>query len=97
MTAMISEVYDALRAAGAPEELSKAAAQAVIPAEQAATKADITGLKADIEGLRSELKADLRTSAAEMKSELYRALWLQGGAIVATLAGFGTMLRIWTP
>ena len=61
-----------------------------------ATKADIetlrTETKADIEALRAETKADIAALRAETKIErealradLYRALWIQGGAIVAIL------------
>ena len=57
-----------------------------------ATKADLAELRAGLEGLRMETKADLETHRAETKADiaslradLYRALWIQGGAIVAIL------------
>ena len=37
---------------------------------------------------RLATKADL----AELRADLYRALWIQGGAIVAIIAGFVTIL-----
>jgi hypothetical protein len=43
MTTMITEVYDAFRAAGTPEAEAKAAAQAVLAVEQAATESDLKG------------------------------------------------------
>lgn len=52
MTTMISEVYNAFRKAGVPDEDAEAAAKAVLPAEQAATKTDLTVAVAE---LRSEM------------------------------------------
>ena len=37
-------------------------------------------------------KADLKANLAEFRADLYRALWIQGGAIVAIIAGFVTIL-----
>jgi len=44
---MITELYDALRAAGAPEEKARAAAQA-LSEESLATKADIARLEREL-------------------------------------------------
>lgn len=49
MTTMITEVYDAFRAAGTPEAEAKAAAQAVLAVERAATKSDLKGEIAELE------------------------------------------------
>ena len=38
MTTMITEVYDAFKAAGVPDDTAKAAAKAVLPGEQVATR-----------------------------------------------------------
>ena len=48
---MISEVYDAVRAAGVPDDKARAAAEA-LSSENLATKADINGLKTT-QGLHS--------------------------------------------
>ena len=48
MTTMITEVYDAFKAAGVPDDTAKAAAKAVLPAEQAATKTDLIELKIEL-------------------------------------------------
>lgn len=37
-------------------------------------------------------KADLQAGLATLRADLYRALWIQGGAIVAIIAGFVTIL-----
>lgn len=50
MTAINKELYDALVAAGAPEDKASAAAATVKPAEDLATGADLANLKADIRG-----------------------------------------------
>ena len=47
MSMMVSEVYDALVAAGAPEDKARAAAIAVSE-EQLATKRDISEIKAEL-------------------------------------------------
>ncbi len=48
-----------------------------------ATKADLqTGL------------ADLRTGLAELRADLYRALWLLGGSIVAAVAGLLAIVQV---
>jgi hypothetical protein len=48
MTTMITEVYEAFKAAGVPEDAAKAAASSMLPSEQAATKTDIAQLRAEI-------------------------------------------------
>ena len=45
MGVMVSEVYDALLAAGAPEDKARAAAESIPISEHLATKQDITALE----------------------------------------------------
>ncbi len=45
MGVMVSEVYDALLAAGAPEEKARAAAESIPISEHLATKQDISALE----------------------------------------------------
>jgi len=49
-------------------------------------KSDFSGLRSEFSELRSEFKADL----ASLEARMYRALWIQGGAIVAIV----TALRL---
>ena len=64
------------------------------------TKADNAGLrtetKADIADLRTECRtefANLRTDIADLRADMFRALWIQGGALAALiLALAGLML-----
>lgn len=95
MTMIIAEVYDAFREAGVSDEKAKAAARAVIGLEHAATKSDITDLRAETKSDIALLRSDLRSGLAELKAEIYRALWIQGGAIITILAGIGTLLKVW--
>ena len=68
-----------LKAAGfEPEQAEALAAQLRFAA--GADHADLA-TKADIEALRAETKADIEA----LRADLYRALWIQGGAIVAIL------------
>ena len=67
-----------LEAAGVERKQAEAHAEALRRAatadrDELATKADLTELRADLAGLRTDL---------------YRALWIQGGAIVAILTAF---------
>ena len=39
-------------------------------------------------------KADLRTGLADLRADLYRALWLLGGSIVAAVAGLLAIVQI---
>lgn len=60
---------------------------------RAEVKADIEGLraggKADVTALRGEVKADI----ASLRADMFRALWIQGGALAALiLALAGLML-----
>ena len=62
MSAMVAELYDALRKAGVEEQLAKDAARAVLGADartDLATRADILALKAEVKADLSEVKVDL--------------------------------------
>ena len=76
----------ALEAAGVERSQAETIASAIARNGELATKHDVRGLKSDISGLKSEFKADL----ANLEARMYRALWMQGGAIVAIL----TALRL---
>ena len=81
----------------------RAATKADITELRAATKADITELraatKADIADLRATTKTDisgLKADIADLRSELYRALWLQAAGIVGVLSAAGALLKVWS-
>ena len=80
------EAARALEAAGVDRRQAEAHAEALRQAatadrDELATKADLAALKADLAALE-----------ARMTANLYRALWFQGGAIIAIL----TALRFLT-
>ena len=61
---------------------------------QTATKGDIAELKVEMVELRAgtvELRAEMKADIARLRADMFRALWLQGGALatlILTLAGF---------
>ncbi len=77
MTIIVKELRDALVEAGATYEKADAAAAAVVAIEHAATKQDITSLKSDI---------------AELKAEIYRAMWVQTGVIIGAVVALIKLL-----
>ena len=62
MTTMITEVYDALRSAGADEQKARAAAEAIAAHQRDAT----------------ELRTEIRTEFADIRSELKLLKWMMG-------------------
>ncbi|MGH2602627.1 MAG: integrase [Gammaproteobacteria bacterium] len=64
MSTMIREIYEALKAAGVPDEQASAAAEAVAPKGEVATKTDIA------DDLRTEFAA-LRTDFAVLRGEVW--------------------------
>ena len=80
---MTSTTFDALRAARDLEAAGVERKQAEVFADvlrQAATAdRDELATKTDLAGLRADLAA--------VEGRIYRALWIQGGALVAILAG----------
>ena len=75
----LSAVQD-LEAAGIERKHAEAIAKVVNHGdERAATKADL-------ETVATALDARMTTLEARMTATLYRALWIQGGAVIAILA-----------
>ena len=56
MSQIITEIYEAFRAAGVDDAMAKAAAGALAGREELASKADIAEVKAEIAELRADLK-----------------------------------------
>ena len=72
MSHLVTEVYEAFRAAGVDDPTAKAAARAIPLAHEVATRSDIECVRREI---------------AEFKADIYRALWLQGlGIVTVTVA-----------
>ena len=78
MSIMVTEVYEALVSAGAPEDKAKAAAGAIPIARDLATKQDLadlrTELKQDIAGVKQEI--------SDVKSDLKIMKFVYGPAVL---------------
>ncbi|MDE0063896.1 MAG: integrase [Gammaproteobacteria bacterium] len=61
MSAIVKEVYDALRSAGVSDEQATAAAKAVPLADNLATRADIDALRAEMKVLELRMTIKLFT------------------------------------
>ena len=85
MTIVTMEVFEALVQAGVPKAQAEAAAHAIITRQEAkqilATKEDLAVMREDFLNLRSEL---------------YRAMMIQTGAIVTILGGLISVLAIFS-
>ena len=97
MTTMIAEIYDALVAAGSPEEKARAAAEAIAGYEDFRERfvrldGDISEVKRDISELKrdmSELKrdvGDLRERATVVERDLFLMKWMLGLVLAFQLA-----------
>jgi len=76
----------ALEAAGVERSQAETIASAIAHTDELATKQDIRALKSDFSGLQSDfsgLRSEFKTDLASLEARMYRALWIQGGAIVA--------------
>ena len=89
---MNATTFDALAAARDLEAagFERRQAEALAESMRNAAAADLGTLatKADLNVLRTATKADLaelRSDISGLESRMYRALWIQGGAIVAIL------------
>jgi hypothetical protein len=82
VTQLVSELYDALRAAGINDDLAKAAARAVLAAEDK----DQLATKADVNDLRLAMKADLADLKAELTWRIVIAMSLQT-AVFSAIVG----------
>ena len=82
------EMYDAFRAAGVSDAQAKAAAAAVPATRDIATGRDLSELSASL----AERFAGVEKQIAALRSEMYRALWLQAGAIVTVVVALVKLL-----
>lgn len=84
MSLIVSEVYDALVAAGAPEEKARAAAAAIPVVESFATKDDIAGIRQDLTALKLANKDDIEGLKHEI-AVLKLAIFSFAPAVLALL------------
>ena len=75
-----------LEAAGIERKHAEAIAKVVNHGdERAATKADLEAATTALDARMTNLEASMTALEARMTATLYRALWIQGGAIIAIL------------
>ena len=85
---MAASTFDALAAARALKAAGMEAGPAEAVAGQIRTAADQLRDVVDADRDTLATKADLAVLRAEIRADLYRALWIQGGAFVAIFGGF---------
>ncbi len=93
MTTMIAEVYDALREAGASEQRSRAAAEALASYEDRFVGIDrrfdtvdrrMDDLEREIKSTKAELRGEIRDSKTEVKGDIRLLQW-QFGLLIAAI------------
>ena len=85
MTTMIAEIYDALIAAGSPEDKARKAAEAMAGFDAyehrfVRVETDIAELKRDVAGLKQDM--------AEVKRDLFLLKWMMGFLLAFQIAMF---------
>ena len=80
----------ALEAAGVERSQAETIASAIAHTGELATKHDFRALKSDFFGLKSDF-ASLKADLSNLEARMYRALWIQGGAIVGIIAALNLL------
>jgi len=104
---MPSEDFDTLAAARDLQAAGVAPvhAEAIVTSVSRATSGLLTESRFEtaIEGLRTELRSEFRERRAymdqrlaELKGEIYRYLWVQGGSIVVILSSLYMLAETWS-
>ena len=81
----------ALEAAGVDRTQAETIASAIAINGDIATKHDIAALKADISNLELRMDARFSSLEAHLEARMYRALWIQGGAIVGIITALNLL------
>ena len=81
MSQVVTEIYDAFRAAGVDDAMAKAAAGALAGREELASKADIAAVKAELSADIAAVKAEV----ADLKADLKLLKFAYGPAILGLL------------
>ena len=90
MTTMVAELYDALLAAGSPEDKARKAAEAMAGYEAyeqrfVRVEADIAQLKQDVAELKRDV-AELKRDVAELKRDSLLLKWMVGFVLAFQVA-----------
>ncbi len=79
-------IVQQLEAAGVDRKQAEAHAEALRDSQaRPATKADIARLEVKIETIAGTMAT--KTDLAELRADVYRALWIQGAGLVAVIVG----------
>ena len=81
----------ALEAAGVERTQAETIASAIAIHGDIATKHDIGALRADISSLELRMDARISSLEARLEARMYRALWIQGGAIVGIITALNLL------
>ena len=91
----------ALEAAGVERSQAETIASAIAHTGEAATKHDVRALRSDFSSLKSHfstlksefasLESRMDARIASLEARMYRALWIQGGAIVGIIAALNLL------
>ena len=85
---MAASTFDTLRIAQALRDagFDNGQAEAIVSAIQQSLGENVA-TKADLAALRDELRADM----AELRADIYRALWVQGAGILVALGALASV------
>ena len=89
MPVMLSELYDALRAADVPEDKARAAAEAV-----AEYREGIARLEARLDRAVTELRGEITQLRTEMRAEFRRTHWMVGANTALILLTLGAVIAL---
>ncbi len=70
MSVIVTEVYDALVAAGAPDEKARAAAGVIPMTENLVTKQDLAEFRAEMKADFAEFKAEVKEEISPLKRDV---------------------------
>ena len=84
----------ALEAAGVERSQAETIASAIAHTGELATNHDVRALRSDFSGLKSDfsrLESRMVARISSLEARMYRALWIQGGAIVGIVAALNLL------
>jgi hypothetical protein len=95
MTTMIAEVYDALVAAGSPEEKARKAAEAVAAYDNrfGGIEQQLTKMDGDISQRFAKLEGDVNQRFAKIEGEIRLLSWMIGFNLAGTVGIIFMLLR----
>jgi hypothetical protein len=95
MTTMIAEVYDALLAAGSPEDKARKAAEAVAGYENRFIAIDqrLARMEADLSQRLTRIEADFHQRFAKIEGDVKLLTWMVGFNLAAMVGVFFVLLR----